>query len=344
MDKTTASLLTGPGAPRVLSIPPTIGSVRLIREIGAGGMGVVWLGQDEMLGRQVAVKFLLGATPAPADPRFERFVEGARAAAEVVHPGLTAMHSAGLVDGYPYVVMEYIGGPTLAQVLGRAGLLEPSALEVVLGAVCEAVGALHAFGIVHRDIKPANILIDPSGRLALTDFGLTCHRAFGRGSEETTVCGTPEYMAPEMFAGEVSISTDVYAIGVLAFELACGDPPFRCSVSELRRLHATEEWSPDRLRDRGCTDGFIEALARATRKNPALRQRSALQLWEEARANQLCAQAPQAQGVLQRLARGADDREQPALEPGKSYSEVLSTAPVPDVRGGCQLYRVRVPP
>ncbi|MCH7995523.1 MAG: protein kinase, partial [Planctomycetes bacterium] len=132
--------------------------------------------RHRMLDRDVAVKFLLHAVAGPDDPGFAGFLEGTRAAARVEHPGLTTIHHADVVDGIPYLVMQYIDGPTLGEVLKKTGPLSLSALFAVLDAVSEAIGELHDREIVHRDIKPANILLDREGRVFVTDFGLACSR------------------------------------------------------------------------------------------------------------------------------------------------------------------------
>ncbi|MCH9035578.1 MAG: serine/threonine protein kinase, partial [Planctomycetes bacterium] len=224
-----------------VTIPRELGPVRLLREIGRGGMGVVYLGRHQMLDRDVAVKFLLNAVAGPDDPGFARFLEGARAAARLEHPGLTTIHHADMVDGIPYLVMQYIDGPTLSDVLKQTGPLSLSALFAVLDAVSEAIGELHDRGIIHRDIKPSNVLLSHDGRVVVTDFGLAVARPMGqRGPSSAGLAGTPAYMAPEMFTGEVSLRSDVYALGIMTFELLTGELPFTGTLEEVRQKHLHE--------------------------------------------------------------------------------------------------------
>src|ERR1043165_7638567 len=247
-------------SPGELAIPDRIESVKLLYEIGRGALGVVWLGLDEVLHRPVAVKFLPRAVASEDDPRFEAFVQGARAAAALAHPGLTAVHSAGVVGGVPYLVMEYVDGPTLAEVIARHGAMEAGQALLTLIAVCEAVEALHAEGIVHRDIKPSNILIDHGLRVVVTDFGLALRRRGGEGPV-AGVCGTPRYMAPEMFEGQVSARTDVFALGVTLYEMLCGEPPADSWV--LAGVAPRGELELGALQQRGAPEGMGEGIGRA---------------------------------------------------------------------------------
>jgi serine/threonine-protein kinase len=276
--------LTRPGSGGAVAtdllLPRRVGSVRLLRELGQGGMGAVWLGHDELLGRDVAVKFLAGAIAAPNDPGFATFLEGARAAAAVQHGCLNTIHVAGLVEGgglsVPYLVMQYVDGPTLAQVLKRCGRLNTNEALVVLGAICQGVGQLHDRGIVHRDIKPSNILLDGQGRVIVTDFGLS-HRRHAAGAGG--VAGTPIYMAPEMFQGEVSLRSDVYALGITAYELLAGAPPFKGTLEEISAQHANAPLPFEPLRSAGIAEAIFEVLERATHKSAVFRHKSARQFW-----------------------------------------------------------------
>ena len=259
-----------------VTIPRELGPVRLLREIGRGGMGVVYLGRHQMLDRDVAVKFLLNAVAGPDDPGFARFLEGARAAARLEHPGLTTIHHADVVDGIPYLVMQYIDGPALSEVLKQTGPLSLSTLFAVLDAVSEAIGELHDRGIIHRDIKPGNVLLSHDGRVVVTDFGLALARPMGqRGPSSERLGGTPAYMAPEMFAGEVSLRSDVYALGVMTFELLTGELPFTGTVEEVREKHLDEPLPLEPLQQRRLDPALIEVLQRATHKNAMFRYKTA---------------------------------------------------------------------
>ena len=265
-----------------IEVPSRVGSVRLIRQIGRGAMGVVWLGNDELLGREVAVKFLIDAVSTPEDPGFRAFVEGARAAATIRHPGLTQILHAGLVEGVPYVVMEYVDGPVLSEVIRRTGPLGVCPTLGILDAVCAATAELHDRGVVHRDLKPSNILLDTAGRIVVTDFGLACPRptgAIGGASGRTGgVAGTPHYMAPEMFEGAVSVRADVYAIGIMAVELLTGAVPWTGSLEQIRIGHTFGRLPVQAMAQRDVAPALIDVIERATHKEPLYRHKTAAHL------------------------------------------------------------------
>ncbi|MEE9293954.1 MAG: protein kinase [Phycisphaerae bacterium] len=268
------------GSTTEVRVPRQLGSTRLIREIGRGGMGVVYLGRDQMLERDVAVKFLLNVVSGTDDPGFKRFLEGARAATAVRHPGLNTIHQADIIDGVPYLVMEYIDGAALSTVVKRTGPLSLAATVAVLDAATHAIGALHDRGIIHRDVKPANILLDADGDVFVTDFGLSCPRPSMLDRESfpgstSTVAGTLAYMAPEMFKGAVSQRSDVYALGITAYQLLTGTLPFTGSPHEVRNHHYDDPLPPEPLDEHRINPRIREVLDRATHKNIMFRYKSA---------------------------------------------------------------------
>ena len=215
----------------------TIPGFHLRRVVGTGGMGVVYEAHDEGLDRTVAVKLLhsVGAADPQADLRF-RFE--AQVVARLRHPNVVQPFQFGEVDGAAYLVMEYVDGPNLHAAAG--GKPVPAALAAaVVRAAAEAVGAAHAAGVVHRDLKPANILLagpELSARVRVTDFGMARLMAdHPELSQDGTVSGTPGYMAPEQCvnSGPVGPWTDVYALGVVLYELLTGKLPIPSEPAEL---------------------------------------------------------------------------------------------------------------
>ncbi len=270
--RTTVSYPGGGGETLAVEVPGRIDTVDIGAEIGRGGMGVVFAGWDTVLHRKVAVKFLLGAVPRPDDPHFEQFLKGARAEAAVRHPGIVAVHRAGVIDGTPYMIMDHIDGPTLRDVSKSAGPLDYQAAVKAVWDVASAVEALHDHELVHRDLKPANILFDADGRLSVTDFGLASLRQ--RGGRDGTPGGTPAYMAPETFSGKSSPQSDVYAMGIMLFELLCGRLPFEGAGDALRHQHSE---TPLPLGEAGVSvPGALEdVLVRSTHKREIFRYKTA---------------------------------------------------------------------
>ncbi|HET9425270.1 MAG TPA: serine/threonine-protein kinase [Gemmatimonadaceae bacterium] len=206
----------------------------LVRQLGAGGMGVVYLARDPALKRMVAVKVMSPERAHDPDAR-ARFQREAEAVAKISHPNVVAVYSVGeLANGIPYLVMQYVEGRSMAERLAEEGPLEVEEAKVIIGQVAAALAAAHAKGIVHRDIKAANILWDDaSARALVSDFGIAAlleHREDGDTMALTKtgmVVGTPRYMSPEQLLAErVSDKSDVYSLGLLGYDLLAREGPF----------------------------------------------------------------------------------------------------------------------
>lgn len=304
----TAAPAAGQGAPAqtTLTLPKKLGPVTLIRELGAGGMGTVWLGRDELLNREVAVKLLVNVPASADDPRFSTFLEGARHAAALRHANLNAVLHADVAQGVPYIVMDLVEGPTLAQLVQAAGTLSPAVVRVVLDAACAGVAELHDHDIIHRDIKPSNILIEPDGTVVLTDFGLACTRPVSAlGASVEGVAGTPAYMAPEMFERSISARGDVYALGIMLFELLAGELPFRGTLDEVRAAHRDRPLPPDKLGT--IPPALAGVIEQACHKSPMFRYKTARNMQRAldaafASLDQLQVARARGEGELARLA------------------------------------------
>ena len=193
--------------------------------LGSGGMALVYRARDEELDRPVAIKVL--ADNLAADDAFRRrFLREARLAAQLAHPNVVQVYDSGEAAGRPYIVMEYVEGETLAALIAQRGRLPPAeAVELALQ-VCSGLEHAHRAGLVHRDVKPQNLIIRGDGTIKIVDFGIA-RSAHGTQLTETgSVLGTAAYLAPEQAAGEeVTPATDVYALGVVLYELLAGRTP-----------------------------------------------------------------------------------------------------------------------
>jgi serine/threonine-protein kinase len=263
-----------------------VGPYTLTAKLGAGGMGEVWLAEHRLLKRPCAVKFVrpdFAANPSAAG-RFEREV---RAVTALSHPNTVRVYDYGRADdGGFYYVMEYLAGPTLDALVGRAGPLPPGRAVYLVRQVCGALAEAHAAGLVHRDIKPGNILVASLGGqydvAKLLDFGLVHDLAAGPDDGRLTrtgaVLGTPAYMAPEQAGGEAVTDGrgDLYSLGAVLFFAVTGRPPFDApTVGKLVAAHLTRP--PPRLTDLrpGLPADLAEVVARCLAKDPADRFQSA---------------------------------------------------------------------
>lgn len=240
-----AALGEDPPADTAISPPQLPDDYEVLGELGRGGMGIVYKARQHSLGRDVAVKILR-----PGDlvlgNSIRRFRAEARSLAKLRHPHIVSIHEVGETGGNVYYTMDLIEGGSLADLLKKHPLT-PSFAVRILKQVASAVSYAHSHGIIHRDLKPANILIDSRDHAFVADFGLA--RDFSNNSGATTdghVLGTPAYMSPEQALGDITKigeSTDIYALGIILYEMLAGAPPFhRLPVAEL--IHAVIHQDP----------------------------------------------------------------------------------------------------
>jgi len=247
---------------------------RLERELGRGGMGVVFLATDTTLDRRVAIK-VVHPELAAHQSIVRRFLAEARTIARLRHPNIVAVHAAGTAEGLLYYVMDEVEGESLRQRLDREGRLDPAEAGRILGDLAAALDAAGRAGVVHRDVKPENVLLERStGRAMLADFGIARAMAAegGLSTGQGVAVGTPAYMSPEQAAGEeVDTRSDLYALGIVAYEMLTGQPPFqgpnRVVVSKhiAERPVALERARPD------CPRPLAGAVMRALEKHPGER-------------------------------------------------------------------------
>jgi eukaryotic-like serine/threonine-protein kinase len=227
------------------------GRYALLREIGRGGMGAVWLARDEVLGREVAVK-RIGMFPGSGSiPDFVRAEREARLAARLNHPHVVSVFDF-VTDGETqWLVMEYVDGVTVSE-LARNGGLAPDEVAPIVRQAAEALAAAHQEGIVHRDVKPGNILVTPDGTAKLTDFGIARAYADATLTQTGLVTGSPAYLAPEVAAGQTATSaSDVWSLGATTFHALAGQPPYDVAGNLVGALYKIVHEDPPRLAEAG---------------------------------------------------------------------------------------------
>lgn len=204
----------------------TGGRYRVLRRMGSGGMAHVYQALHAVLERPLVIKVL--HTHLARDPEMrERFRREAEAASQLVHPHICAILDYGALGDTVYIVMPYLAGGSLADVLTRDRTVAPAAAASVCGQIATALDYAHRRGIVHRDVKPDNVLFDEDGHALLTDFGIATARFHARLTKTGRAMGTPHYMSPEQAMGKmVDGRSDLYAVGVMLYEMLLGFPPF----------------------------------------------------------------------------------------------------------------------
>ena len=284
-------------APRALGSGSLVDHFKIIRRVGRGGMGEVFLARDTLLGRKVALKLVRRRLR--SDKGAERFLHEARTTARFSHPHIVTIYAVGQYDGYPYLALEFLEGQSLRDRLneGRIGVKEAMRVGI---AVAEALDEAHAHKVLHRDLKPENVVIPQDGRLRVVDFGLAQvnqtidemetmrdGEALDLPGDEVrrgVLQGTPAYMAPEHWAQqEPGEAADIWALGVILFELAAGRRPFNTSsVREIVTLVSGREPAPSLTAIDGVPPAYADLVARCLEKE-AERRPSATEAAESLR-------------------------------------------------------------
>jgi serine/threonine-protein kinase len=260
-------------------VPGTMlaGRYRVVALLGRGGMGEVYRAEDLTLGQPVALKFLPDEVAHDSD-RLARFRQEVRVARQVSHPNVCRVYDIGEADGQPFISMEYVDGEDLASLLRRIGRLPSAKATELARQVCAGLAAAHDRGVLHRDLKPANVMIDERGRARIADFGLAGIAGAEGDRERGVIMGTPGYMAPEQFAGQGSSTrSDVYALGLVLYELFTGQPAHAVAKAGGGIDVARADASPSPSTIVADLDPAIErVILRCLEHDPARRPSSAL--------------------------------------------------------------------
>jgi serine/threonine protein kinase len=253
-------------------IGKVVGSYKITEKIGEGGMGSVFKGTDTMLEREVAIKMLRPDFTRDAEIA-ERFRAEAVTLAKLNHPNIATLHNFFRHDEDYFMVMEFVRGETLENLIKKHGALPPDRAIFLFGLALEGIGHAHTMGIIHRDIKPANMMFTEKGSLKVMDFGIARVLGSTRMTRQGTIIGTIDYMAPEQIKGEDSDSrTDIYSLGILLYEMVTGRVPFE-SDSEygLMMAQINEAPPPPRTIVPDLPLSLEQAIMRALAKNPKAR-------------------------------------------------------------------------
>ena len=224
------------------------GRYSLDHEIGRGGAGVVWLGRDEVLGRPVAVKRVGMAPSVDSGADLMRAEREAKIAASLNHPNIVGVYDLVMEDDHQWLVMEYVEGTTLAELIRDNGPLPPDQVAPLIAQAASALAAAHASGIVHRDVKPSNILVRVDGHVKLSDFGIARASTDESLTQTGLVTGSPAYLAPEVASGhQATPASDVWSLGATLFHALAGHAPYEVTANVLGALYRIVNEPPPRL-------------------------------------------------------------------------------------------------
>jgi serine/threonine-protein kinase len=251
------------------------GRYRIVRKLGAGGMANVYLAEDEVLGRRVAIK-ILNDRHAGDDQFVERFRREAKNAASLSHPNIVSIYDRGEAEGTYYIAMEYLDGRSLKELIVARG---PAPVHLAIDYARQVLAAIrfaHRHGIVHRDIKPHNVLVDAEGRLKVTDFGIA-RAGVSQMTEAGSIIGTAQYLSPEQAKGApVDQTSDLYSVGVVLYELLTGVVPFSGDTPvEIAMKHLSSPPEPPSVKRAEIPRELDLVVLRALAKDPADRYQSA---------------------------------------------------------------------
>ena len=284
-----------------------LGHYEIIAELGRGGMGVVYKGYEPSLARYVAIKEL---SPALANDEIvvERFLREARSMAKLNDPHIIQIYSIGQEDDQPFFVMEFVDGASIADLIKREGRIAPSDALKIVEQTAHGLITAHSYGVVHRDIKPANMILSQRGQIKIADFGIALanHDMHNKLTSQGEFVGTPGYLAPEALLGkQVDQRSDVYALGIVLFEMLTGRTPFSNSGVYQLMLDSVQSQVPDVREFNADIDASVaDILAKMLHKNAADRYQSMTELLADLEKNPLLTRGPLA---IKALAPASND-------------------------------------
>ena len=253
----------------------TLGKYKILAPLGSGGFGTVYLAQDTWIDKKVAIK-----VPHRQGLDFGELLREPRLLASVSHPNIVAITTAEKQDNVFFIVMEYVQGETLENIIALKGALDLNRSLDFACQICNAVDHAHRQGVIHRDLRPANVLVTDNDMLKVADFGTS--RFLEIAAHGTTVIGSPPYMAPEQFHGKAVFASDVYSLGVTMYQMLTGTLPYDTpSAGDLDKLMSGELVSPPRLKNPAVPRGINDIVMRAMAPDVAARYQRAADLLDD---------------------------------------------------------------
>ncbi len=253
----------------------TIGKYKILSALGSGGFGTVYLAEDTWIDKKVALK-----VPHRQSVNFGELLKEPRLLASLSHPNIVSVVTAEKQDNIFFIVMEYVPGESLENIIARQGPLElPLALDYTCQ-ICNAVDHAHSQGVIHRDLRPANVLISDTGVVKVADFGTS--RFLELAAHGTTIIGSPPYMAPEQFKGRATFASDIYSLGVTMYQMMTGSLPYQTPApGDIERLMSGALVSPPRQRNARLPQRINDIILRAMAPAVEARYQRASELLED---------------------------------------------------------------
>jgi serine/threonine-protein kinase len=282
-----------------------LGKYKIIAPLGSGGFGTVYLANDTWIDKRVAIK-----VPHRQSLDFGELLREPRLLASVSHPNIVSVTTAEKQDGIFFIVMEYVPGETLENIIGAKGALDLTRALDFTCQICNAVDHAHRQGVIHRDLRPANVLISDNDMLKVADFGTS--RFLEIAAHGTTVIGSPPYMAPEQFHGKAVFASDLYSVGVTMYQMLTGMLPYDTPApADLDKLMSGELVSPPRLRNPSIPKAISDIVMKALTPETTGRYQRATELLEDVLAARSASRTPQPAPMARPIGGGRIGRDDP---------------------------------
>ena len=281
-----------------------LGKYKIVAPLGSGGFGTVYLAQDTWIDKKVAIK-----VPHRQSLDFGELLREPRLLASVSHPNIVAITTAEKQDGVFFIVMEYVAGETLENIIAAHGALDLTRALDFTCQICNAVDHAHRQGVIHRDLRPANVLVGEHDMLKVADFGTS--RFLEIAAHGTTVIGSPPYMAPEQFQGKAVFGSDLYSLGVTMYQMLTGSLPYDMPApGDLDKLMSGELVSPPRLRNPAIPKAISDIVMKAMAPEPGARYQRASDLLDDVLSARQGARTPQPGSVKRTAAAARASRDE----------------------------------